>query len=138
MKTKLVVLLLLIGLSGQAQNLIGYKTNDIIEYYESQQDKKSSEKEPHYGKTKDGIPYVYFTKSIGHSTYYLDSDGVCIVYSTIYTDYSNLNYVVELMNKNFVPMGDNKWMHYDKRGTYDLELIREEEFFAIVWTIHKP
>tara|TARA_R110000868_G_scaffold37331_1_gene132217 strand:- start:385 stop:801 length:417 start_codon:yes stop_codon:yes gene_type:complete len=137
MKSKLLVLLILIGLSGQAQHLIGYKTSEIIEYFASQDDKKPSEKEPNYGKTSSEIPYIFFITSLGSLTYYISTEDKCFLYVSTYNDYKNLNYVVELMNKNFIEMGENKWMHYDKSGTYDLTLMREDEFFSVVWSTHK-
>jgi len=138
MEMRLIILLLLIGLSGQAQHLIGYKTNEIIEYFESQDDKKPSEKDPIHGKTAGDIPYIIFLNSVGNSTYYIDTEDKCFLYVSTYNDYKHLNYVVELMNKNFIEMGENKWMHYDKSGTYDLTLMRQDEFFFVVWSTHKP
>ena len=125
---QLILLLLLLTTSVSAQNLIGLKKLDVVEYIQ--------EKRPasvlQWKKTNKSADYLsYDVTDIRNDTYYFNDDAICVAYMSIYTDYNYLNAVIELLNKNFTIYPD-KWIDYNESIDYVWTIDRQEGFFAVI------
>ncbi len=133
---KLTLLLLLLSLSVQAQNLIGLKKLDIIERFE--RDNTGAASTPHFDVANDGTPYMFFENGdVCNYYYYFNEDAVCEMYVVIYYGYSQINSVVEILNKNFTIYQDDTWMDYNEKVDFLWKLKRKEGLFTVVCTIYK-
>ena len=111
--------LVLICITADSQNLIGYKAEDIIKYM------KVNRKEMNYNDVVNNkFSYLKYSDNLENQTilFFLGPDAVCKS-ERIICDVSLKSSKVREYNSQYKPIGQNKWV--DKRGdkTYIIELL---------------
>jgi len=125
---QLTLLLMLLTTTVSAQNLIGLKKLDVVEYIQE----KRPTSVPQWKKTNKGADYLsYDVTDIRNDAYYFNDDAICVAYMSTYTDYDYLNAVIELLNKNFTIYPD-KWIDYNESIDYVWTIDRQDGFFAVI------
>ena len=111
--------LVLICITADSQNLIGYKAEDIIKYM------KVNRKEMNYNDVVNNkFSYLKYSDNLENQTilFFLGPDAVCKS-ERIICDVSLKSSKVREYNSQYKPIGQNKWV--DRRGdkTYIVELL---------------
>ena len=111
--------LVLICITADSQNLIGYKAEDIIKYM------KVNRKEMNYNDVVNNkFSYLKYSDNLENQTilFFLGPDAVCRS-ERIICDVSLKSAKMREYNSQYKPIGQNKWV--DKRGdkTYIIELL---------------
>jgi len=111
--------LVLICITADSQNLIGYKAEDIIKYM------KVNRKEMNYNDVVNNkFSYLKYSDNLENQTilFFLGPDAVCKS-ERIICDISLKSSKVREYNSQYKPIGQNKWV--DRRGdkTYIVELL---------------
>jgi len=111
--------LVLICITADSQNLIGYKAEDIIKYM------KVNRKEMNYNDVVNNkFSYLKYSDNLENQTilFFLGPDAVCRS-ERIICDVSLKSAKVREYNSQYKPIGQNKWI--DRRGdkTYIVELL---------------
>ncbi|MCG8698217.1 MAG: hypothetical protein MI922_09195 [Bacteroidales bacterium] len=127
-----VVLFLLIGVSNRtdAQYLIGKHAKDIISIMKT---------DPEYRYLKlnttdknKSFKYLKYEDRINQITvlFFLDDDNNCKMIRMMY-DYSNINDVLEKMNKELEKVDDKRYEYKIDGKTLTLDLQEDEWFFTV-------
>jgi len=80
--------------------------------------------------------YLKYIDRISEQTilFFLSDDNRC-TYVRWMADYSNLNDIIEMLNKKYKKSGDNTWTYADKSGNFTVKMEEEEWYFTV--TIRK-
>ena len=111
--------LILICISSNSQNLIGYKAKDIVKYM------KENRKEMNYNDVVNNkFSYIKYTDNLENQTilFFLGPDSVCKS-ERIVCDVSLKSVKVKEYNSQYVPKGENKWIDRREDKTYTIEII---------------
>lgn len=103
---------------GQAR--LGSSATEIKnEFWESRYNLKS-------GYDKDGDYYITITTERATVTYLFNSDKVCYLTAIIPDAQGDLNFYVELYNKQYVIVSSTQWKMYSNNGIANINLIYPE------------
>jgi hypothetical protein len=111
--------LLLICISSDCQNLIGYKAKDIVKYM------KENHKEMNYNDVVNNkFSYLKYSDNLDNQTilFFLGTDSVCKS-ERIVCDKSLKTAKVKEYNSQYIPKGENKWVDRRDGKMYTIELL---------------
>ncbi len=85
------------------------------------------------GAVNTAYKYVKFVDKYNEETLlcFLDENNIC-THTKLMSDYSNLKWRTDELNKSCKSAGENKWVFVDKGNIYLVELKKEEWFFTII------
>jgi hypothetical protein len=126
-----ITLLLLFSasfLSARAQNFIGLNTIEIAGVIKSIH--------PQFKLDKNAVNHTYnylkYVDKIGEQTilFFLSDKDIC-TYVRWMSDYSNMNDMIGMLNKNYKKSGANTWAFSEKGEDFTVKLEEEEWFFTV-------
>lgn len=121
----LILLLTLFTLQTHAQMMIGYKVQEIRTKY--------SDKEIESGYTKNNVFYLNFETDIAHVVHYFNDEGFSYYGLLLPKSQSQINFYVELYNKNYVILDNTHWQMYNGNGIASIELIFDDGVAVFIW-----
>lgn len=126
--SSLLVFLVTILFSLQAQNYIGFSKNEIISEITTEGIKYIDEK------NKYGIPYLLIANKTEKvlRVYYFDSKNTCVKYVVFFED-GNYITLLNTLNKNYKRFGD-KW--YDLNTEIELKYDTEMKGYLMEFNIY--
>jgi hypothetical protein len=123
-----ITLLITSGEISLGQNYIGMHKDQIIETMKETNKRLKLNTEvinPHYN-------YLKFENRIDEITFlfFLSDKDICTSVRETYA-YSNINDVIESLNKKYTKEAENKWFFLDKNGMHKVELVEKEWYFVV-------
>jgi hypothetical protein len=124
--------LLLFALSGMcsAQNFIGMNPDQIATVLKQTY--------PDFKIDKNAVNHTYkylkYVDKISEQTilFFLAENNIC-TYVRWMSDYSNINDMVDMLNKKYKKTGTNTWAYSDKGQNYSVKLEEEEWYFTVTF-----
>jgi hypothetical protein len=112
----------------QAQNFIGLDPAGIAMKMKSVNPQFKLDK----GAVNHTYKYLKYVDKISEQTilFFMSDKNVC-TYVRWMSDYSNMNDMVAMLNKNFKKSGKNTWSYSDKGEKYIVKLVEEEWYFTV-------
>ncbi|MCD6200934.1 MAG: hypothetical protein J7K46_03910 [Bacteroidales bacterium] len=121
--------ILLLTLSGSAQNLIGWKADEIRKYMRTEQNNFSLD-ETTVNKVYKYLKYVDETET-KTALYFLSDHDVCIWYKVVY-DNDLLPSVIAGLDSTCRKVSDTLWLEKSGGNTYQKVLERQDWFFTVI------
>jgi hypothetical protein len=127
-KILLLFVLLTTCLTGMAQNYIGLDPAEIA--------LKVKTVNPRFKLDKSAVNHTYkylkYVDKISEQTilFFMSDKNTCS-YVRWMSDYSNLNDMIAMLNKNYRKSGKNTWTYMDKGENYIIKLMEEEWYFTV-------
>jgi len=130
---KYCLLAFLTGIAMQptwSQNFIGKEPQAIASLLKSQYPQFKLDKSA----VNHSYKYLKYVDKISEQTilFFLSDDDHC-TYVRWMSDYSNLNDMIEMLNKKYKKSGENSWTYADKSGNYSVKMEEEEWYFTITF-----
>ena len=127
---KLFVIILLTATAGIAhgQNYIGLGSAEI--------DGLMKTGNPQFRLDKSTVnhtfKYLKYVDKITEQTvlFFMSDDDKC-TYVRWVSDYSNLNDMIEMLNKKYKKNGTNSWSYMDKGESYSVTMVEDEWYFTV-------
>lgn len=128
-RTIVISFLLLIGGTGESQNLIGYHSNDIKKNMRETQNEfrlNDDTKNEYYN-------YLKFENRFGTKTFlfFLSENDTCI-YTKLMCDYSDLKETLKMLNEKHQLVNKNNWIEEKNGNKFNISLKREKWYFTLV------
>ncbi len=123
-----IFVFLLIVSNANGQNFVGLHKDEIIQLMK--------ETKPNFKLNKRVVNksynYLKYENLISEQTllFFLSDTDYCTLVRWI-SDYSNLNEIIELLNKNYKKEGENNWIYHHNSKDYIVKLEEEEWFFTV-------
>lgn len=116
-RTLLTILFAITSVIVFGQARLGSTVSDIkSEFWESTYKQKS-------GYDEDGDYYITIETERATVTYYFNSDKVCVLTAIIPNNQGDLNFYVEMYNKQYVIVSSTQWKMYSNNGIANIQLI---------------
>lgn len=130
---KYCLLALMAGISMQpaiGQNFIGMQPQAIAAVLKSEYPQFKLDKSA----VNHSYKYVKYVDKISEQTilFFLSDDEHC-TYVRWMSDYSNLNDMIEKLNKKYKKTGENTWTYAEKGGNYTVKMEEEEWYFTVTF-----
>jgi len=125
----LSIILITLSFSLSAQNLLGYKEDKIEKYIEKNNKDLVKDTETRNEK----YDYLKYTDGFSGTTtvyFFLDANGRCKRIKKMYV-HSIKDEIIEELDRNYTPDGDNKWTDIKKGSKAIISLNNEEWFFTV-------
>jgi hypothetical protein len=126
----LLLLLLLFAScwSANAQNFIGLKALEIEALMKSDHIQFKLDKNA----VNHTYKYLKYVDKISEQTilFFMSDKDIC-TYVRWMSDYSNLNDMISMLNKNYKKSGVNTWAYHEKGENYTVKLEEDEWFFTV-------
>jgi hypothetical protein len=96
--------------------------------------KEFSEYNPQFESNEGGQPYMHFQLGRAVVMHYFDEENICALTAIAPNDQGDLNYFVELYNRQYVIIGPKQWKMYSENGTIaTIELITNNGTTFFIW-----
>jgi len=115
-------------MSIKAQNFIGLNTTEIAGVMKTGYPQFKLDK----GAVNHTYKYLKYVDKISEQTLllFLSEKNIC-TYVRWMSDYSNLNDIVSMLNKNYKKSSPNTWTFTEKGEDYSVKLEEDEWFFIV-------
>ncbi|MBN2214239.1 MAG: hypothetical protein JW723_08340 [Bacteroidales bacterium] len=126
------VLMIAVAIRVSAQNYVGVHKDDII--------RLMSEKHHNFKLNRDVINrrynYLKYEDGISEQTilFFLSDDEYCTLVRWM-SDYSNINDILYMLNKEYKRVGKNRWTYIKNGKNYIISLEEGEWFFTVNFRI---
>lgn len=120
MKKLLTIILIFFSITLYSQNYINWNKADII-LTKGMPDEKG---------ILEDLTYICYGKDINKEYYHFDNN-ICVAYS-ILDYYSNLEFYVNLLNKDYTKLENDKWIYVTKQYKVLADIGYYPEYFAII------
>jgi len=126
----LCIIILLAAGSGVAhgQNFIGLNSNEIAGLMKTSNPDFKLDKST----VNHTFKYLKYIDKITEQTalFFMSADDIC-TYVRWMSDYSNMNDIIEMLNKKYKKSGTNSWSYVDKGENYSGTLVEDEWYFTV-------
>ena len=119
-RTLLTILFAITSVISFGQARLGSTATDIKSEFSSSSNKLKS------GYDSDGDYYVTIETERATVTYYFNTDKVCTTTIIIPDNQGQLNFYVELYNKQYVIVNSTEWKMYSNDGIANIKLVFPE------------
>lgn len=123
-------LILLFTSSLYSQSRLGSSRSEIYSEFQSLS--------PEFGATEDGTPTMSVMFGRSYTRYFFDDNNICNFVAIVPNRQGDLNYYVELYNKQYVVVSATAWKMYSKDGNIaTIELVTQNGVSMFVWTFER-
>lgn len=125
---KLLLFLMLLSGAVLGQSRLGSTRSDIYAEF--------SDNNPEFGIDDDGTPYLTIVFNRSYVRYYFNARSVCYLVMIIPRSQGDLNYLVELYNKQYVIVSSTSWrMYTSEGGIATVDLMTSNDNVVFVWRV---